>query len=120
MYLLSIYIYVYYLYIHILFFIWLKSCSSGRRETPETIESKLHLLKPQHQAKLNKIAAGSMSEENSNDTSSFAMLGTTVEPLTSHYPEFSTAETGLNETSNALHIPDLGSSLDGIPVLARK
>jgi extracellular sulfatase Sulf len=93
--------------------------SSGRRETPETIESKLHLLKPQHQAKLNKIAAGSMSEENSNDTSSFAMLGTTVEPLTSHYPEFSTAETGLNETSNALHIPDLGSSLDGIPVLAR-
>lgn len=77
-------------------------------------------MKPQHQAKLNKIAAGSMSEENSNDTSSFATLGTTVEPLTSHYPDFSTAETGLNETSNALRIPDLGSSLDGIPVLARK
>ena len=109
-----IYIFIFY------FFIWLKSCSSGRRETPETIESKLHLLKPQHQAKLNKIAAGSMSEENSNDTSSFATLGTTIEPLTSHYPEFSTAETGLNETSNALHISDLGSSLDGIPVLARK
>lgn len=93
--------------------------SSGRRETPETIESKLHLLKPQHQAKLNKIAAESMSGENSNDSSSFATLGTTVEPLTSQYPEFSTAETGLNDTSNALHIPDLGSSLDGFPVLAR-
>jgi hypothetical protein len=77
-------------------------------------------LKPQHQAKLNKIAAESMSGENSNDSSSFATLGTTVEPLTSQYPEFSTAETGLNDTSNALHIPDLGSSLDGFPVLARK
>jgi hypothetical protein len=77
-------------------------------------------LKPQHQEKLHKIAAESMNGENSNDTTSFATLGTTVEPLTSQYPEFSTSDTGLNDTSNALHIPDLGSSLDGIPVLARK
>ncbi|PNF30580.1 Extracellular sulfatase SULF-1-like protein [Cryptotermes secundus] len=92
--------------------------SSGRRETPESIEAKLNLLKPQHQAKLNKIAAGSVSEENNGD-SSFAMLGTTVTSLTSQYPDFSTDENGLNDTSNALHIPDLEPSLEDIPVLAR-
>jgi hypothetical protein len=77
-------------------------------------------LKPQHQAKLNKIAAGSGSEENSNGTGSAATLGTTVVPLTSQYPDFSTEESDLNDTSNALHIPVLEPSLEDIPVLARK
>jgi hypothetical protein len=77
-------------------------------------------LKPQHQAKLNKIAAGSSSEESRNGTSNAATLGTTVTPLTSQYPDFSTDESVLNDTSNALNIPDLDPSLEDIPVLARK
>ncbi|KDR17169.1 Extracellular sulfatase SULF-1-like protein, partial [Zootermopsis nevadensis] len=68
--------------------------SSGRRETPESIEAKLHLLKPQHQAKLNKIAAGSESEENGNGTGISATLGTTFAPLTSQYPNLSMDESG--------------------------
>lgn len=60
-----------------------------------------------------------MSGENNGD-SSVAMLGTTVTSLTSQYPDLSTDENGLNDTSNALHIPDLEPSLEDIPVLARK
>ncbi|XP_021924162.1 extracellular sulfatase SULF-1 homolog isoform X2 [Zootermopsis nevadensis] len=93
--------------------------SSGRRETPESIEAKLHLLKPQHQAKLNKIAAGSESEENGNGTGISATLGTTFAPLTSQYPNLSMDESGLNDTSNALHIPVLDPSLEDIPLLSR-
>jgi hypothetical protein len=77
-------------------------------------------LKPQHQAKLNKIGAGSGIEGISNGTGSAATLGTTVTPLTSQYPDFPTDESGLNDTSNALHIPGLDPSLEDIPVLARK
>jgi hypothetical protein len=60
-----------------------------------------------------------VSGENNGD-SSVTMLGTTVSSLTSQYPDFSTEENGLNDTSNALNIPDLEPSLEDIPVLARK
>jgi hypothetical protein len=60
-----------------------------------------------------------VSGENNGD-SSVTMLGTTVASLTSQYPDFSTEENGLNDTSNALNIPDLEPSLEDIPVLARK
>ncbi|KAJ4428166.1 hypothetical protein ANN_24181, partial [Periplaneta americana] len=93
--------------------------SSGRRETPESIEAKLNLLKPQHQAKLNKIAAGSLRGEKSNGTDSGATMGTTFAPLTTQYPDLATDESDMNNTSNALHISESAPSLEDIPVLSR-
>jgi hypothetical protein len=61
-----------------------------------------------------------VSGEDGSGTSSVAMAETTFSPLTSLYPNFSTDEHGLNNTSNALHIPNLDPPLEDIPILARK
>ncbi|PSN47730.1 hypothetical protein C0J52_04607 [Blattella germanica] len=94
-------------------FKWPDTFLIERRETPESIEAKLNLLKPQHQAKLSKIAAAAARGERVNGTSN---PGSTAGTLTTQYPEFVTDE-GINNTSNVLHISD--PSLEDINVLSR-
>jgi hypothetical protein len=92
-------------------------CSSGRRETPESIEAKLNLLKPQHQAKLSKIAAAAARGEDLNGS---VTQGPTSGSVTTQYPEFVTDDIGIfNNTSNALHIPETDPSLEDINGLSR-
>ncbi|KAJ9601383.1 hypothetical protein L9F63_000457, partial [Diploptera punctata] len=86
--------------------------SSGRRETPESIEAKLNLLKPQHQAKLSKIARG-------GDINGSITPGPTAGSLTTQYPEYVTDEAGVFNTSNALQISENEPSLEDISGLSR-